>query len=370
MTKKTIKRNTKPSARKRGGHPTTRPKRGGQSGVQSPVCFVRSAVSRLLSPVDDQNEGHAGREEDSARPFPIQLPEMDGTLCSFSLGFVQMLRTYIPLVIFVLVVAVFATGFSFWNSTRMEAESRAEARTADLLCKPKKLVGDYVEQNWIASFHDSQSLHRVRQLPIYQKRFASGAFCVSNIRSGGLQDAVRKRLKAKGLPTDVADLLAEQVAANDGEQEASDTFVNSTVDSVSNGKAHHYRAFYSTVFAKGMPTEGTHREPVGTWVSCVGVSSIEVMLDEELAAWEEYTVKVKRGTRKFPCQCITIRGWFGSEVKCGTCEEPELATETLRKPVFKRHALSVEDAFTLQQLMQAELNNNLLSRLIPLRTPS
>uniref|UniRef100_A0A0G4HWM6 Uncharacterized protein n=1 Tax=Chromera velia CCMP2878 TaxID=1169474 RepID=A0A0G4HWM6_9ALVE len=269
-------------------------------------------------------------------------------------------------------VILVAIPFALRTYWQMESEKRYEAHTEIVLAKPKRGVAEYVTQNAVVSFSDLQSLQRVKQLPIFQKRSVSGAFCLKNTRREGLQDAVRKRLTLRRLPADVAELLADQVAANDGEHEASDAYANSVIDSVDKGKAHYYKAFYSTVYAEKRPSfyppqDGgmMHREEAteGTWFSCVGVSSIHLMLDEELVGWDEETVTVVKGTRSFPCDCKMLGGgWFGGERRhCGTCEEPKLVEETRRKPVFKRHKVSMTDAETLQQLMQAELNNNLMS---------
>lgn len=99
------------------------------------------------------------------------------------------------------------------------------------------------------------------------------------------------------------------------------------------GKAHSYLAYWNTRYVRG----NGMLPPM--YSTCVAISGIDLTVGEDVAEW--VTTEVLEAVASKPCECLFMF--------CKQC--PIMATKITRRPIFKRHRLTLKDQEDLHRWM-------------------
>jgi hypothetical protein len=177
----------------------------------------------------------------------------------------------------------------------------------------------------------AHDLRSIRDLPVDEMRVYARAACVSGADFGSVKDALGKQLR--GIPVEMLKELVDRALTKGVSTTSSaQTTVNSPSEE---GKAVSYIGFWATRYDAGAG-------PVGPMYStCVTASGMDIRVAEEVAEWQTTQENVVVGVD--PCHCTAFN------LYCRDCERTE--TRTMRKPVFKRHRLTLQDQMELHKWM-------------------
>ena len=139
------------------------------------------------------------------------------------------------------------------------------------------------------------------------------------------------RMQLRGVPERVREELIENALIE--KMSVQNSIQNATVDAETGGQAFAFLAFWSTEYI------GTSAVAGPAYSTCIMTSGIKLDVAEEIAGYEES--QNKKVVASEPCHC----GFFS----CARC--PVFKKITNRKPVFKRHKLTLKNHINLHNWM-------------------
>jgi len=188
-----------------------------------------------------------------------------------------------------------------------------------------------------AAEHDALSLDAM-------KEFAA-ATCIK--QSFGTVKQFRSALRSQFMAQNVPSAVAERLVAAAAVEGASVTssFRDTEHALSEQGRGHTYLAFFSTRFTPAsIITSVTSGETElrGAYETCYVVSGVDIEVEEQIVAYQEDTVVELVGVT--PCHCGLV--W------CEKC--PDYRERLLRRPIFRRQALTMRGQEALATRMAAK----------------
>jgi hypothetical protein len=180
----------------------------------------------------------------------------------------------------------------------------------------------------------AHDLRGIRELPVDELRVYARAACVSGADFASVKHALHQQLR--GIPRAMREELVDS-ALTEGVSTTS-SVQDTTSAAAEMGKAVSYIGFWSTRYDAGAG-------PVGPMYStCVTASGVDIRVGEEVAGWETSVQNVVVGYD--PCRCAML------QLYCRACARTE--ERTTKRPIFKRHKLTLQNQIELHRWMVKE----------------
>ncbi|KAI0560962.1 hypothetical protein FGB62_95g088 [Gracilaria domingensis] len=177
----------------------------------------------------------------------------------------------------------------------------------------------------------NNKIDNIEELPVDGLKLYAQATCVKGPTVKHVKEALH--LQLRNIPEQArADIIDSAVVEG---MDTVSTRQDTAADVADSGKAFSYLAYWNTKFNGDQVLVPSDR-----YSTCIMAAGVDVKIGEQIAGYEESSRRVPIGTR--PCEC----GLFWCVGRC-----PEYDKVSTRRPVFKRHQLTLRNQNDLHRWM-------------------